>query len=169
MTFHRTATSREKHFTIQDEGRIWVLTMAKEEEVLSGKVGGVSLRRLNHGFADTLIITRLDGSRFAFQNTVLALDGEDEIGTITMRKADEKFGGEEEISSPSFEVDRVVKRLFFSEGGVEYPVGFVIFPESRLPIILAPGSIFGSLSILGFETRGRENGLEFSPADYMVR
>lgn len=143
--------------------------ITKEQEVLGGEVSGISLRRLNHGFADTFVLTKPDGSRFAFQNTALLLEDGDEIGALRMKQSEKLFSGEETISSIAFTRKREVKRLFFSDGQLEHAVGFVIYSKGLLPIILAPGNIFGTLSTLGLETRGRENGLEFDPSDYMVK
>lgn len=143
--------------------------MTEEQKVLSGKVGSISVRRVNHGFVDTLVVTRPDGSRFAFQNIPHSLGDRDEIGSIRMAVSDDLVPGEETISCPLFEVERQVKRVFFSDGGVQHPVGFVISSKHCLPVILAPGNILGSLSILGLETRGRENGLEFSPIYYLLK
>lgn len=143
--------------------------MTEEQKILAGEASCISLRRLNHGFADTFVITKPDGSRFAFQNSVLSLDDGDEIGAVRMTRSASLFENEEAVSNFAFSVEREVKRLFFVDGQAEYPVGYVIYPEARLPIILAPGSIFGSLSTLGLETRGRENGLEFGPSYYVVK
>ena len=142
--------------------------MNKELEILSGQVDRISIRRLNHGFPDTLIITKPDGSRFAFQNTLIDLDDGSEISAIQMKGADSLFDGEEEILTPAFRSDREVKRLILVDGDSQYPVGYVIYPLKHMPIILAPGNIFGSLSILSHKNRGKENGLEFNPSQYVV-
>ena len=135
-------------------------------EVLASELEFVSLRRLNHGACDSLLVGLPDKKIFSFQVYQQTTLGE-EHGVVQAREIEEEFQHTSPVRHPVFRESRSVKRVL---ANIEYErdveVGFCITSRNFLPVFVVPGNILGSLCLFGLEHSGKENGLKFDPSMY---
>ncbi|MAY20228.1 MAG: hypothetical protein CL955_06385 [Erythrobacteraceae bacterium] len=142
--------------------------MEQNISLLLQQVQEVRVRRLNHGYADSLFLKFLGDDIYVFQ-VEQVLGGQEEYGRVVVRQVEDFFHDSVKIDPVAFAFPRTVKKLCLETENIsKLTVGYLVSSIYGLPIVIAPGNIVGSLCLFGLENRGKENGLELPPQDYSI-
>ncbi|WP_422344491.1 hypothetical protein [Parasphingorhabdus sp.] len=119
---------------------------------LTGSIASLSIRRLSDKRPDAIVFTAADNSRLVVQSyvqDVVDIESDLEIGILTFSKNVEKLKDEEVLNLPPIlNAPREIKKIITYENDTCFEVGFQLYTENFLPLIVLSGFV-GRLAVFG--------------------